>query len=54
MLQSVTFLNLDFGSGHDLRVVRLSPGLGYTAWSLLEFLPLPLLLMLSLSLSSNK
>ena len=28
MAQSVKHLTLDFGSGHDLRVVKLSPELG--------------------------
>ena len=28
MAQSVEYLTLDFGSGHDLRVVRSSPASG--------------------------
>ena len=28
--QLVEHLTLDFGSGHDLRVMRLSPGSGFT------------------------
>jgi len=46
---------LDFGSGHDLRVVRLSPGARlHTQWGLLRIFSLPLPfcpLMCSLSLS---
>ena len=39
MAQSAMLLNLDFGSDHDLRVVRLSPTSGSVpAWSLLEIL----------------
>ena len=34
--QSVERPTLDFGSGHDLRVVRSSPGLGYSIRCLLE------------------
>ena len=65
--QSVKHLTLDFGSGHDLRVVRFSPELGSRltprwAWSLLKILSLPLLLPLpparvhthSLSLKKKK
>ena len=49
--QSVKHLTLDFGSGHDLSVVRFSPELGSRltprwAWSLLKILSLPLLLPL--------
>ena len=41
--QSVKHQTLDFGSGHDLRVVRSSPTSGsvLTAWSLLGILSLP-------------
>ena len=36
-------LNLDFGSGHDLRVMRLGPELVlYWAWNMLKILPLSL------------
>ena len=35
---SVELLTLDFGSGHDIRVVRSSPTSGLCwAWSLLRF-----------------
>ena len=58
MAQSVERPTLDFSSGHDLRVVALSPRrASCSAGSLLEtlslpvsFLPLPHLLSLSLSL----
>ena len=39
--QSVESLTLDFISGHDLRIVRLSPG-PHGVWSLIETLSLPL------------
>ena len=56
---------LDFNSGHDLIVMRMSPTLGgtclrFSTWSLFEILPSspstppPLACMLSLSLSKNK
>jgi len=59
--QSVQHSILDFGLGHDLRVVGLSPTLGSTlsmepAWDSLP-LPLPLparSLSVSVSLSQNK
>ena len=39
MAQSVQCSTLDFGSGHDLRVVRLSPTSAvHWVWSLLEIL----------------
>jgi len=55
--QSVKRPTLDFGSGHDLRVVRSIPVSGSTlGWSLLGILslppPLPLLL-LELSISKG-
>ena len=40
MAQSVGHLTIDFGSGHDLRVMSLSPELD-SAGSLLEILSLP-------------
>ena len=48
--QSVECLTLDFGSGHDLMVVRSSPTSGsiLTAWSLLGILSLSLSLSLPL------
>ena len=59
--QSVEHLPLDFGSGHDLKVVGLSPPLDSVliAKSLLGIpsplsLSVPLLLMLSVSVSQNK
>ena len=30
MAQSIKYLNLGFGSGHDLRVLRLSPASGFS------------------------
>ena len=47
--QSVKHLTLDFGSGHDLMVVRLRTALGstLTAWSLLGILSLSLSLCLT-------
>ena len=56
MAQSVKHLALDFRSGHDLRVVRLSPGSGSALGvELLESpsTPLPLLSLFH-SLSQNK
>ena len=53
MAQSVEWPALDFDSGHDLRVLRLSPELGFMlSWeSAQDSFPLPLpLLALSLSL----
>ena len=56
MDQSVKHSTLDFGSGHDLTVVRSSPAAGCAlseegAWdSLSPSLPAPPLLVLSLSL----
>lgn len=44
MAQSVKHLALDFGSGHDLRVVGSSPVTGSTLWIMLKILSLPLLL----------
>ena len=48
--------NLDFGSGHDLRVMRLSPALGYTLnrESARDSLPLSLPFLPTLSLKINK
>ena len=49
--QSVNHLTLDFGSGHDLRVMRLSPAVVFVlgmepTWDLLPlFLPFPHLKM---------
>ena len=61
MAQLVEGLTLDFGSSHDLRVVRSSPTWGsILAWSLLGILsafpltPPPYILSLSLSLSLKK
>lgn len=48
---SVKLLALGFSSGHDLRIVRLSPSHGEFAWDALP-LPLPLsLMLLTVSLS---
>ena len=41
MSQLVQHPTLDFGSGHNLRVVRLSPTLGWM-WSLFKMFSLPL------------
>ena len=53
MAQSVEHPTLDFGSGHDPRIVGLSPTSGsvLTVWSLLGILSFSLSLCLSLSLS---
>jgi len=53
--QSVKLLNLDFCSGHDLRVMRSSPALGSavggeSAWDSLPVLLSPPSLALSLNL----
>ena len=44
LVQSVAHLSLGFGSGYDLRVVRLSPELGsvFSVESAGDSLPLPL------------
>ena len=57
MAQLVKHLTLDFGSGHDLRVVQWSPMLGSVLgeeWSLFKILFSPLSLLLPLPLQKRE
>ena len=45
MAQSVKQLTLDFGSGHDLTICEIEPGIDLqtdSTWSVLDLLSLPL------------